>query len=361
MSARVVLLVTGLSPGGAETQVLHLAGELSRRGWEASVVSLVGQPPCSLGMRPGVPDPRALARLVILLNRLRPHILHSHLFHANLAARLARLWCPVPVVVSSLHSMAESGRASERIWLRDFAYRVTDPLADCTTAVSRAAGERHAAAGAVRRSKLRIIPNGVDTAAFRPDPQRRALARERLGLGGAFVWLAAGRLMWKKDYATLLRACAALRGAVLLIAGEGPQEAELRRLARDLAVDARFLGPVAGMPDLMDAADGLALSSVVEGLPMVLLEAAASGLPAVATDCGGAGEIVRDGQTGYLVPPRDSAAMAGAMSKLAALPPAEREAMSRAAREHAARFDMAAIVSQWESLYRELLERARWT
>ena len=53
--------------------------------------------------------------------------------------------------------------------------------------------------------------------------------------------------------------------------------------------------------------------------------------------------------------------MAGAMSNLAALPPAEREAMSRAAREHAARFDMAAIVSQWESLYRELLERARWT
>jgi glycosyltransferase involved in cell wall biosynthesis len=302
-----------------------------------------------------------MARMAILLNRLRPHILHSHLFHANLAVRMARLWCPAPVVVSSLHSMAESGRASQRIWLRDLAYRVTDPLADCTTAVSQAAGERHAAARAVPRSKLRIIPNGVDTAAFRPAPERRARARERLGLEGVFVWLAAGRLMWKKDFATLLRACAALRGSVLLIAGEGPQEEELRRLARDLAVDARFLGHVAEMPELMNAADALALSSVVEGLPMVLLEAAASGLPAVATDCGGVGEIVRDGETGFLVPPRDPAAMAAAMSKLVALRPAGREAMSRAAREHAARFDLAAIASQWESLYRELLERARWT
>jgi glycosyltransferase involved in cell wall biosynthesis len=371
MKARVVLLVTGLTPGGAEKQVVHLARELGGRGWEVSIVSLMGKlkhappggacfslPIYTLGMRAGVPDPRALARLIGLLNRLRPQILHSHLFHANLAARVARLWCPVPVEISSIHSMAESGRDSERIWLRDLIYRVTGPLADCTTAVSRAAGERHASAGAVRRSRLRIVPNGVDTAAFRPDPQRRARVRERLGLGSAFVWLAAGRLMWKKDYPTLLRACAALGSPVVLIAGEGPQEGELRRMARDLGVDARFLGRVDGMAELMKAADGLVLSSVVEGLPVVLVEAAAGGLPAVATDCGGVREIVRDGETGFVVPPRDPAALAAAMSRLAALPEAEREAMSRAAREHAAGFDLAAIAAQWESLYRELLERA---
>ena len=76
---------------------------------------------------------------------------------------------------------------------------------------------------------------------------------------------------------------------------------------------------------IMNAADALALSSVVEGLPMALLEAAASGLPAVATDCGGVREAVRDGETAFVVPPGDPAALAAAMSKLAALPPAGRE------------------------------------
>ena len=353
MKPRIVLLITGLQPGGAENQVVQLAAELGRRGWEVTLISLAD----TFGMRPGVADPRALVRLIALLNRVRPHILHSHLFHANLMARVVRLFSPAPVVISSIHSIAETGRASGRIGLRDFAYRVTSPLADCTTAVSQAAGDRHAAAGAVRRSKLRIIPNGVDTARFRPDPERRARARSRLGIGAGFVWLAAGRLMWKKDFPTLLRALAALPGGILLIAGEGPQEDELRSMARDLAVDARFLGRVADMPEIMNAADALALSSVVEGLPMVLLEAAASGLPAVATDCGGVREAVRDGATAFVVPPGDPAALATAMSKLAALPPAGRESMSRAAREHAARFDLAAVVSQWERLYRELLER----
>jgi glycosyltransferase involved in cell wall biosynthesis len=366
MKPRIVLLVTGLLPGGAERQVVSLAGELRRRGWEVALISLTnggrdlpGIPVFSLGMRPGVPDPRALARLIVLLNRLRPHILHSHLFHANLLARVVRLFSPAPVVVSSLHSTAESRRSSARIRLPDFAYRITDPLADCVTAVSQAAAERHAAAGAVRRGKLRIVPNGVDTALFRPDPERRASTRSRLGIGigDGFVWLAAGRLMWKKDFPTLLRAFAALPGSILLIAGEGPQKDELRRLARDLAVDARFLGRVEDMPAIMNAADALALSSVVEGLPMVLLEAAASGLPAVATDYRGVREAVRDGETAFVAPPGDPAALAAAMSRLAALPPAAREAMSRAAREHATRFHLAAVASQWERLYRELLER----
>ena len=91
MKPRVVLLVTGLEPGGAETQVVQLAGELSRRGWEVSV-DLARRIPWECAR--ASPDPRALARLISLLNRLRPHILHSHLFHANLMARVVRLFCP---------------------------------------------------------------------------------------------------------------------------------------------------------------------------------------------------------------------------------------------------------------------------
>ena len=120
--------------------------------------------------------------------------------------------------------------------------------------------------------------------------------------------------MWKKDYPTMLRAFAAQRQGVLLIAGEGPEEAALRALARELEANVRFLGLRADVPELMNAANGFLLSSVVEGLPMALLEAASSALPCVATDAGGVGEIVLDGQTGYLVPPGDPAAFGAAMS-----------------------------------------------
>jgi glycosyltransferase involved in cell wall biosynthesis len=389
---RVVMLTTCLAPGGAETQVFRLSLELSRRGWEPAVVSLLpptsyvnaleaaGVAVFSLGMRPGRPDPRGLARLAAVLRRLRPQVLHSHMFHANLLARLARLFCPVPVVISTLHSAAESPSGADHRFLwsanllpkpaaypgtrwRDWLYGLTDPMADAVVAVSRAVADRHAACGAVRPGKLRVIPNGVDTAVFHPDPERRERVRRELGLQSEFVWLAAGRLMWKKDYPTLLRAFAGLRGATLLIAGVGPQEAELKGLAAELGIDARFLGRVDDMPALMNAADALALSSVVEGLPVALLEAASSGLPAVAADAGGVREILGGGEAGFVVPPGNPAALAAAMAKLASLPADARERMSRAARATAVtRFDLSVVVSQWEAAYRDMLENAsQWT
>ena len=376
---RLVLLATNLARGGAEIEVAQLAGALHGRGWNVSVVSLlrpsaleselaaIGVPVFSLGMRPGKPNPLAWARLARILRRTKPHILHGHMFHANLMARGIRLICPVPVVISTIHSIAESsrrsadvGRRSAGVGRRDWLYRVTDRLSDATVCVSAAAAERHAAARAVGRGRLRVIPNGVDTARFRPDAARRARMRDTLGIGDEFAWLAAGRLMWKKDYPTMLDAFAGRRAGVLLITGEGPLEAELRSLARELGARVRFLGLREDIPELMNACDGLLLSSVAEGLPMALLEAAASGLPSIAADVGGVREAVCDERTGYVVPPGDPAALATAMSRLAELPADARQEMARAAREHAvARFDLRAIAARWVETYTELLERAR--
>ena len=363
MKGPVVLLTTSLARGGAETQVMQLALWLRGRGWETQVVSLVRPDawagevsPYSLEMRPGVADPRGMARLAWFLQRVRPRILHSHMFHANLLGRAIRCFCPVPVVISTLHSMAESSRSSEDVSWRDRLYRVTDRLADVTVAVSEAVAERHAAAGAAPRGKLRVIPNSVDTAHFRPDPERRKRMREALGLGSEFAWLAVGRLMWKKGYPVMLRAMAQRRGEPLFIAGSGPQEAELRGLARELGVDARFLGPRDDVAALMNACDGLLLSSRVEGLPVVLLEAAASGLPCVATGAGGVREAVADGSTGYVVEPAEFAA---GMARLASLGTEERRWMSQEARELAlARFDLNVVGSQWERLYESAGSRA---
>ena len=315
----VVLLTTNLARGGAETQVALLALALRSRGWTVHVVSLLdpsafhgeltagGVHVHSLGMAPGIPGPRGLARLASILRDVRPCVLHCHMFHANLLGRLAWLLFPIPRVISTLHSVAESSRRSPDLRRRDLLYRLTDFLASSSVAVCQAAAHRHAAARAVKAGKLRVIPNGVDTARFRPDDARREAAREALGIAASheFVWLAAGRLMWKKDYPTMIRASAHQPGRKLWIAGAGPREAELRALAAELKADVGFLGLRADLPELMNAADALVLSSTVEGLPMVLIEAAASGLPCVATRAGGAAEVVIDRQNGFLYPSGD--------------------------------------------------------
>jgi glycosyltransferase involved in cell wall biosynthesis len=372
MKPRVALLATSLDRGGAETQVALLGVELARRGYKVAVISLVaptaftvelrdaGVEVFSLHMRPGVADARGLARLIRFLVRFRPRILHSHLFHANILARVARMVVPVPVVISTLHSASESGRRRSDTHMRDRVYRATDRLADRVVAVCEAVARRHAAAKATRPGKVRVIPNGVDTRVFRPDSERRARMRRELGVDGEFVWLAAGRLMWKKDHPTMLRAFAAQRGGVLMVAGAGPRDGELRTMAEELRADVRWLGERDDIAALMNAADALVLSSVIEGLPMVLLEAAASGLVAVSTDAGGAREAIEEGETGYVVPAGDVEALASAMALVGDLDASERERMSRLARERAvARFDLKAVANQWERCYGELLERAR--
>ena len=133
----------------------------------------------------------------------------------------------------------------------------------------------------------------------------------------------------------------------------------LERLVQELGIASHvhFLGVRRDIPDLMNGADAFVLASAWEGLPMVLLEAAASGLPLVATDVGGVREIVRDGINGFLCPPGQSDALADVMKRVMALPPEKRAAMGEASRELVRRtFDIDQVVTRWEQLYQRLLE-----
>jgi glycosyltransferase involved in cell wall biosynthesis len=212
-----------------------------------------------------------------------------------------------------------------------------------TVAVSQAAADRHIQTKCVKLERLQVIPNGIDTTLFRPAETREP--RE-------FTWLAVGRLHWKKDYPTLLNAFAELPRGRLLIAGSGPEERQLRRMSTKRV---EFLGQRADTPELMRNADAFVLSSVVEGLPVVLLEAAASGLPAVATDAGG----VRETHPALLVPTKDPTALAGAMAALMDMSEAQRLELGREARARAvANWDWSVIAERWLKLYRELVP---WT
>jgi glycosyltransferase involved in cell wall biosynthesis len=367
-SSRILIVSTGLNRGGAETQVFYLAKGLRARGWEAEVVSLLTDgtmtqqfreveiPIHQLGMHRGIPDPRAILNLRKIIRTFRPDVLHTHMVHSNLLGRVTRLFAHVPVVISTAHSITEGAR-----W-RELAYRITDPLADLTTIVSNAAAERYIRVGAVPARKLKTVPNGVELEAFKPNAEYRATLRAELGVDDQFVWLAVGRLDTPKDYPNLLTAFSRLasRRHVLLIAGEGHLRESTERLATELGISEqiRFLGIRKDVPRLMAAADAYVMSSAWEGLPMVLLEAAASALPIVTTAVGGTDEIVQDGVSGFLAPAKNSEALAAAMQRMELLPVESRVSMGAAGRDHVSQhYGLSAVVDQWEDIYHSLSQR----
>jgi phosphatidyl-myo-inositol dimannoside synthase len=218
--------------------------------------------------------------------------------------------------------------------------------ADALTVVSRYTRGRVAAAFGPDAA-LEHLPSGIDAEVFRPDPGARAELRRRYRLGDAPVLSCVSRLVARKGQDVLIRVLPQVRarvpGARLLLVGDGPYGERLRRLAAELGVAEHvvFTGavPAAELPAHHAVGDAFALPCRtrgggldVEGLGIVLLEAAACGLPVVAGDSGGAPETVRDGRTGHVVAGRDLDAVAGAVAGLLGDPDRAR-AMGAAGRE----------------------------
>jgi glycosyltransferase involved in cell wall biosynthesis len=368
---KILLLSTSMGMGGADQQLLSAATGLRDRGHEVRIVSLTplgemgararaaGLATESLGMQRGIADPRGLTRLVRLVRAWRPAVLHSHMLHANLMARAVRLFAPVPAVVSTIHNIYEGGR------LRMLGYRLTNGLVDHVTIISQAAADRFVREGIVPASLLEVVPNGVDTERYQSvPPGTRARLRQSIGLGAEFAWLAVGRFEAAKDYPNMLRAFARVReqqpGAVLLLVGRGSLQAGTEALAAALGLEGqvRFVGTREDVPEFMTVADGYVMSSAWEGMPMVLLEAAAAGLPIVATRVGGNEEVIRDGNTGFLAPPGDDGALGAAMLRLMALPETERRAMGAHGHDHVRQhYGLGRVVDRYEAVYREVLRR----
>jgi len=365
----VALVIPGLDRiGGAERQVILLAKGLRRRGWRVSVVALSGAGSdaadeliaseaafLSLEMRKGLADPRGWTRFNRWLRRESPDVLHAHLPHAAWLARWSRLAAPVRVVVDTLHS-SSTGALGRRL-----GYRWSGWLSDRVTAVSSAVAEAHRSAAMAGEDKLTVLPNGVDTGAWRPNAAVRANVHRELGLHDEFLWLAVGRLEPVKDYSTLLRAMVEVpERARLVIAGGGPLQTDLLRLSTQLGLErrVRFLGFEPDVRSWMQAADGFVLSSRWEGLPMGLLEAAACALPAVATDVPGTREVIVEGQTGSLAVAGSAMALGAAMTRMMQTPAEERKAMGERARQRVIeRFSLELVLDRWEALYGELLQR----
>ena len=362
---RAAFVIPGLDRiGGAERQTILLAEGLHRRGWDTAVVALTGSSSTAasklreagigflnLEMRKGVADPRGWFRFARWLKYWQPHVVHAHLPHASWLARWSRLSFPGYALVDTLHSSSTGCRT------RHLGYRLSGWLAGRVTAVSEAVAHSHCTANLVNPRRLTVLPNGVDTGTLMPDESLRHLVRGELGTKDQFLWIAAGRLAPVKDYPALLHALSLLPPrAHLLIAGEGSLRSELEQLVHELQIHdrVRFLGFVSGIGHYLCAADAAVLSSQWEGLPMVLLEAGACGLPCVATDVPGSREAVTDGQNGLLAAPGNPHALAEKMRQLMDTPPVLRQAMGMRARQRVVRqCSMDTVLDRWEQLYFE--------
>jgi glycosyltransferase involved in cell wall biosynthesis len=371
---RIFFLSTSMGMGGADQQILILARAMRARGHEVRIVALAplgamgqeaqreGIPTESLELQRSLADLPRIIHLVRMLRAWRPDVLHSHMVHANLLARAVRPLARIPALVSTIHSVNDGGR------LRMAAYRLTGGLVDRYTIISRVAAERYIAIGAVPAHLLEVVPNAVDTEHFRHRSEARAAVRTELGLGNEFVWIAVGRFEEPKDYPTMITAFAQLTSrrptSRLLLVGKGSLREQVERLvqAAGLTSQVRFLGVRRDVPELMSAADGYVLSSAWEGMPVVLLEAAAVGLPIVATRVGGVPEVVEHGSTGLLVPPRDPASLTRGMDAIEALDSDSRTTMGARGRALVEqRYGITTIMQIWERIYRVFATASRDT
>ncbi|GAA1698763.1 glycosyltransferase [Nonomuraea maheshkhaliensis] len=357
---RVLHVITGLAAGGAEQQLRVLLPRLRARcevavltgsGVLADAIERDGLPVHRIGMR-GNTDLRAVGRLARLMRRRRYDVVHTHLYRACVYGRLAARLANVPAIVATEHSIGHEHIEGRRLTRPVRAlYLASELLGHSTVAVSPTVAERLSLWG-VPRSRIVVIPNGVDGAAFVFDAELRRRTRERLGVDqGAFVVGGIGRLEPGKRFDLLVEAVSALDGAVLLLVGTGSCEPRLRRLARRAGDRVIFAGESTDVPALLSAMDVLAAPSAEEAFGLAVVEALASGLPVLYGACPAVEDLPPGAAPGArrVVPDR----LATELAELAARPP-ERLPPPDAVRC----YDVRHQADRLESLYLRLLGAA---
>jgi glycosyltransferase involved in cell wall biosynthesis len=354
--------VAGIS--GSEAHLLSLLSRLRERGWDVRMLMLHENEPGAWDFARamqarGVPldaiplradfDPVAFMRLVAYLVRMRPAILHTHLVHADAYGLLAGTVARVPLRFSTKHGFNEF-REAPYFGLADRAFA---SLAHVHIAISRGLARYLEDVEGFDDDSFEIVHYGID-----PDGEPAPYA------GGVPRLLCVGRLIPIKGHIVLLRAFAEAREQLpdleLEIAGRGPLEPALKALVRELGVtDAvYFLGQVSPIQAAIERATAVVVPSMGEGFGMVALEAMERSRPVIAAAIGGLGELVRDDETGVLVPPGDAAPLRDAIVRVAGDPALARQMGEAGRRRAMSRFLQSFCTERTELLYVDALERS---
>ena len=363
---RVLLLITLAETGGAQQYVASLLPALAREydvlvaahgdGFLGDASRRAGVRYLSLRhvRRPLHPlrDLLGLVELYRLIRRERPAVVHANSSKAGILGRLAAVAARVPVRLFTVHGWAFKAHQGLAARLYLWADRAMSPLTTTTICVAHGEVEAGIRARTCRPGRTVMIHNGVEL-----DRPQRAPGPPRTPV----TLLSVGRFRPPKDFTTLVHAMAALEPgtARLQIAGDGPDRQALEQeiATLDLGPTVELLGTRHDVDRLLAAADIFVLSSDSEGLPMSVLEAMAAGLPVIATAVGGVPELVTDKQTGALVPPRDSQALAAAIATIAT-DPQLRDRLGTASRRRAeTEFSLETCRQRHLDLYRDLLRK----
>ncbi|MDQ7857899.1 MAG: glycosyltransferase [Armatimonadota bacterium] len=378
---RVCHIITRLNVGGPARVLAALVPRLSRLGIDQAVihgtegpgegrlpldgVATFHLPRLQRAVRP-LADARAAWELLRLLRHIRPDVVHTRMAKAGALGRLAAGLVPVPVVVHTFHGHVLKGYFSppaERALVG--IERALARWSDTLVAVSDRVRDELVTLGLGTAQRWQVIPDGYELDPLASSRLPAVEARRRLGLPerGPIVGIA-GRLVPIKDHRTFLAVAVQVAdaepSATFVVAGDGPQrtmlEAEVRSGLRDRV---RFLGWCGDIEALYRALDVIVLTSRNEGTPAALIEAAAAGVPAVATGVGGVPEVVLDGETGFLVPPgAPQAAVRRIIELLRA--PSSRARMGERARAHVLeRFGADRCAAAHAALYERLLASRR--
>lgn len=297
----------------------------------------------------------AWAPLVSLLRSGRVDVLHSHKFGSNLWGTILGRVTRVPVVIAHEHSWSYSGHPLRRFLDRHVIARGVDAF----IAVSREDRRRMIEIEGISPEVIRFIPNGIP-----PLPEPKGDLRRELGIEqGAPVVGAVGQLREEKNFDVLIRAVATavqrLPGLRLVIAGDGPEAGNLRRLVSELRLaDVVILaGLRRDIPEVLATFDVAVCCSSREGSPLSVMEYMAAGKPVVASRVGGIPDLIDDGVHGLLVEPGRADPLAEALERLLAAPE-DRRSMGRRGRERQAQeFDLGVMVRRVQDLYQELYRR----
>ncbi|MEX1124456.1 MAG: glycosyltransferase family 4 protein [Acidimicrobiia bacterium] len=309
-------------------------------------------------------DVRAVGQLWRVLRRERPDILHTHNPKPGVYGRIVGRLAGVPIVVNTVHGLYATPESSfmKRVIVYTLEW-VASRFSDAELIQSPEDFELLWQRKIMPRSKLRLLGNGVDLERFRPNPELRGQVRQELGLddGQIAVGLVA-RLVEEKGVPELIEAAERLddRYVVLIIGPKDHEKADAvseELLAGAKANGVRFLGMRRDVERIYQGLDIFVLPSHREGFPRAAMEAAASGLPVIATDIRGCRQVVDDGTNGILFPVRDVRALTGAITQVGG-DAVMRAAMSRASVNRArALFDEREIVNRVMGTYAEVATR----
>ena len=377
---RLVHVITRLELGGAQENTLFCVRNHDRERFQVGLVAGQGGlldeearriPDATVRIVPYLKHPISPWSDLVTLFRLRSHframgadIVHTHSSKAGILGRLAAFLAGVPAVVHTAHGWSfnptqSPGRRRTFIALERMAAVISDRL----VTVSHRNRTDGLALGIGRVRQYDVVHSGIDLDVYRRPITARETVRAGLGIEPHHVLVGTlACLKPQKAPLDFVRAAAAAHARDdrlrFVIAGDGELRDDLDALVRELGLQGvvRLLGWRRDVVDLLHAMDVFLLTSHFEGLPRAVLQALAAGIPVVATAVDGTPEVVRDRQTGLLVPPQDPEAAAGRVLEMVSDPVLRRRCVVRGREVLDRGFDVRRMVRDLERLYIEMLE-----